>query len=253
MNAYDLLKYFAKLSGFPRARIDNRIDELLKFFGLYKWKYTRVDKFSKGMKQKLGVIQAIIHNPDIIFLDEPQSGLDPQARIELRRFIKKLQQKEKTIFLSSHLLHEISEICNKIALINLGNIIKFDTIENLGVVLRTNELIVNLLNDISKDKVPKIRNKMTGELEPYLVDDIDEDIAQFPINYFPLTKEFRIYYDGKANSKAEILKILLKEFSSDFTITSYSQPKTHQLERIYEELIKPRPMKSNLKEQRGES
>jgi len=246
MTAYDLLKYFAKLTDYPRNKIDDRIDELLKLFNLYQWKYTRVDKFSKGMNQKLGIIQAIIHDPEIIILDEPQMGLDPKARLELRRFLKILNSRGKTIFLASHLLHEISEICNKIALINLGKIIKFDTIENLGVNLRTNEVIVNILNDIEEGALPELLNNMIQKLKPYLIKSVNLDITEQPINYSPLTKEFRIYYNGKKESKAEILKILLEEFDSDFTVTSFSQPRTHQLERIYEELIQKEPRRSQL-------
>ncbi len=250
MTAYDLLKYFAKLTDYPRNKIDDRIDELLKLFNLYQWKYTRVDKFSKGMNQKLGIIQAIIHDPEIIILDEPQMGLDPNARLELRRFLKLLQARGKTIFLASHLLHEISEICNKIALINLGKIIKFDTIENLGVNLRTNEVIVNILNEIKEADLPEIQNKMIQKLNPYLVKSLDPNISKQSINYYPLTKEFRIYFDGKNESKAEILKILLQEFQSDFKVTSFSQPRTAQLERIYEELIQKEPTRSQIEEGR---
>jgi len=250
MTAYDLLKYFAKLTDYPRNKIDDRIDELLKLFNLYQWKYTRVDKFSKGMRQKLGIIQAIIHDPEIIILDEPQMGLDPKARLELRRFLKLLQARGTTIFLASHLLHEISEICNKIALINLGKIVKFDTIENLGGILRANELIVNVLNNINEEDLPELQNKISQKLEPYLIKSEDPNISIPPINYSPLTKEFIFLYDGKNESKAEILKILLQDFSSDFTVTSFSQPKTAQLERIYEELIKKEPKNNELKERR---
>lgn len=251
MNAYDLLKYFAKLSNYPKDKIDSRIDELLKLFNLYKWKYTRVDKFSKGMNQKLGIIQAIIHDPEIIILDEPQMGLDPKARLELRRFIKTLQVQGKTIFLASHLLHEISEICNKIALINLGKIIQFDTIENLGGILQANELIVETLTEINESKLPELQGRMIQDLNSYLASNIHPNQSPPSISYSPLAKEFRILYNGKKEAKAEILRILIENFSTDFTVTSFSEPKTHQLERIYEELIKVDPSKKELKERRS--
>jgi ABC-2 type transport system ATP-binding protein len=123
MTAYQLLKYFAKLQNYPKDKIEERIDDLLALFKLSDWKHENVKTFSKGMTQKLGIIQAIIHDPEIIILDEPQTGLDPLARVEIRRYIRELQSLGKTTFVASHMLYEISEVCDKIALINYGEII----------------------------------------------------------------------------------------------------------------------------------
>lgn len=238
MSPYQLLKYFAKLANYPDEKIDARIDRFLKMFKLYEWKYQTIDKFSKGMKQKLGLIQAVIHDPEIIILDEPQTGLDPKARIEVRTFIKNLKGQDKTIFVASHLLHEISEVCDKVALLNHGEIIAFDTIENLEINLKANELIVQILETIQPENRETVLNRLLETLNPYLAKDLDPNISPSPINYDPLAKEINIYYDGKKRSRAEILKLLMNEFSSEFTISLFSQPKSSQLERIYEELIK---------------
>jgi ABC-2 type transport system ATP-binding protein len=247
MNPYQLLKYFAKLANYPEEKIEDRIDELLKMFNLYEWKYKTVDKFSKGMKQKLGLIQAVIHEPEIIILDEPQTGLDPKARIEVRAFIKNLKSQGKTIFVASHLLHEISEVCDKVALLNRGNIIAFDTIEKLELNLKSNELIVQILENIESERIEPLITQLIQRLDPYLAKDIDPNISPEPVRYDPSTKEFIIYYDGKKSSRAEILKLLMSEFDSEFTVSLFSQPKSTQLERIYEELIKDetRTSKSN--------
>jgi len=236
MTPAQLLTYFAKLQNYSNDQIEDRMDKLLKLFNLYEWKYETVDEFSKGMKQKLGIIQAIIHDPDFIILDEPQTGLDPKARIEVRRFIRALQKQGKTIFVASHLLHEISEICDKIALISYGKIIAFDTIEKLEVKLRTNELLFQTLQDITPDKLKPIIDKLTEKLDPYLDKDLDPKISKIPIFYDSKDKEFNIYYDGKRESRAKILKILMNEFP-EFDVISFSQPRTSQLERIYEQLI----------------
>ena len=82
-----LLKLFAKLKQYPKEKINQRIDELLTTFNLISWQDKKVKTFSKGMLQKLGFIQAIIHDPEILFLDEPQTGLDPNARFEIRNYI----------------------------------------------------------------------------------------------------------------------------------------------------------------------
>ncbi|TFF99365.1 MAG: ABC transporter ATP-binding protein [Promethearchaeota archaeon] len=238
MTPYQLLKYFAKLANYPKEKIDERIDELLKMFNLFEWKYKTVDKFSKGMKQKLGLIQAVIHDPEIIILDEPQTGLDPKARIEVRAFIKDMKSQGKTIFVASHLLHEISEVCDKVALLNRGQVIAFDTIENLETNLKTNELIVQILESLDSEKIEPIIKQLIQNLDPYLAKDVDPNIAPRPVKYDPISKEFILYYDGKKRSRAEILKILFSQFNSEFTISLFSQPKSSQLERIYEELIK---------------
>jgi ABC-type multidrug transport system ATPase subunit len=190
------------------------------------------------MTQKLGIIQAIIHDPEIIILDEPQTGLDPLARIEIRKYIRELQSLGKTIFVASHMLYEISEVCDKIALINYGKIIGFDTVENLARILKTSILNAKLLNPLNPTELGPLLDKLTSRLKPYLDQELDPKISPIPIIYRPEKQALRLFYDGTAKSQAEILKILIKEFESDFTITSFTQPKTSQLEMVYEEMVK---------------
>lgn len=234
---YRLLKYIANLRNFPKEKLNQRIDDLLKVFNLTKWKYRKVKTFSKGMIQKLGFIGAIIHDPEIIILDEPQTGLDPNARIDVRKYIRSLQNKGKTIFVASHMLYEITEVCDKIALINQGSIIEFDTLDNLESLLRTKELICEILKPIPSEKRDSIIKKLIQNLEPYLENDLDPAISEVSIMYNPQEKSFIIYYDGTEESRANILDILVNEFKSDFTINSFSKPKTSQLERLYTQLI----------------
>ncbi|MFW9785443.1 MAG: ABC transporter ATP-binding protein, partial [Candidatus Heimdallarchaeota archaeon] len=238
MTAYQLLRYFANLQQYPRERIDERIDELLKLFRLTDWKYEKVKNFSKGMTQKMGIIQAIINDPEIIILDEPQTGLDPLARVEIRRYIRELQSLGKTIFVASHMLYEISEVCDKIALINLGSIIGFDTVENLALTLKTSELNCVLLEPLSPSELEPLLNRLTDRLDSYLDQNLDPNISKIPIKYYPEQQGLKIFYDGKNESKGEILKILIKEFESDFTVISFTQPRTSQLERVYTEMVK---------------
>jgi ABC-2 type transport system ATP-binding protein len=238
MTAYELLKYFAKLQKYPKDKINARIDELLKLFRLSDWKHKNVKTFSKGMTQKLGVIQAIIHDPDIIILDEPQTGLDPLARIEIRKYIRELQSLGKTIFVASHMLYEISEVCDKIAMINYGQIIGFDTVENLARKLKTSELNCLLLNPLKPEELEPIIKQLTERLNPYLDQDLDPNVSKIPVKYNPEHQGIKIFYDGRVESKGEILKILIKEFQSAFTVISFTQPKTSQLERVYSEMVK---------------
>ncbi|MHA1107367.1 MAG: ABC transporter ATP-binding protein [Promethearchaeota archaeon] len=237
MTAYQLLRYFAKLQHYPKDKINDRIDELLTFFKLSEWKYKNVKTFSKGMIQKIGIIQALIHDPDIIVLDEPQTGLDPLARIEIRKFLRELQTMGKTIFIASHMLYEISEICDKIALINHGEIIGFDTVENLAITLKANELNCVVLEPIEPKNLAPILERLTNRLQSYLDQDLDPRISTIPIKYNQENQGFKFYFDGKKESKVEILKVLIKEFETDFSVISYIQPRTSQLERVYIEMV----------------
>jgi len=238
MTAYQLLRYFANLQNYPKDQIDERINELIRLFKLTEWKHEKVKTFSKGMVQKLGIIQALIHDPEIVILDEPQTGLDPLARVEIRRYIRKLQSQGKTIFIASHMLYEISEVCDKIALINYGSIIGFDTVENLARVLKTSELNCVLLDPLNPSELEPLLNRLSEKLNSYLDQNLDPLISKIPIKYYPEKQGFKIFYDGRNESKGEILKILIKDFESDFTVISFTQPKTSQLERVYAEMVK---------------
>jgi ABC-2 type transport system ATP-binding protein len=237
MTAYQLLKYFGRIQRYPKDKLENRIDELLAFFKLSDWKFERVRKFSKGMVQKLGIIQAILHDPDIIILDEPQTGLDPLARIEIRKYLRDLQSLGKTIFVASHMLYEISEICDKIAMIHNGKIVAFDTVENLALTLKTSELNCLVLKPLDTEKLTPLLNRMVERLNPYLDQNLDPNTSKIPIAYNVEHQGFKLYFDGKIESKGKILKILVNEFESDFTVISFTQPKTTQLERVYTQMV----------------
>jgi ABC-type multidrug transport system ATPase subunit len=164
--------------------------------------------------------------------------LDPLARVEIRKYIRELQSQGKTIFVASHMLYEISEVCDKIALINYGSIIGFDTVENLALTLKTSELNCELLNSINASELERLIDRLAESLDPYLDKNLDPMISKIPVKYYPEQQGFKIFYDGKNESKGEILKILVKEFESDFTVVSFTQPKTSLLERVYAEMVK---------------
>ncbi|MFX1393229.1 MAG: ABC transporter ATP-binding protein [Promethearchaeota archaeon] len=247
MTANQLLRYYASSQNYPAEKTNDRIDELLQLFKLSDWKHKKVKTFSKGMTQKLGIIQALLIDPQIIILDEPQTGLDPKARIEIRRIIRELQKQGKTIFVASHMLHEISEVCDKIALINHGKIIGFDTIENLEKDLATKELNCQLLEPIPEEKIKEIIDNLLLKLEPYLDNNLDKDVNEIPIKYFADKAIFKIYYDGMKESRGNILDILVSQFKSDFTLISFTRPKTSKLEQIYIEMIIEDEPKLNIK------
>jgi len=126
-----VMKYFGELSGMKKSEIEGRIDPLLSLVKMKKWKKTKIKSYSKGMMQRLGIAQALINNPDVIFLDEPTDGVDPIGRKEIRDILLKLKDEGKTIFLNSHLLSEIEMVCDSIAILNKGKLIREGTVEEI--------------------------------------------------------------------------------------------------------------------------
>ncbi len=142
ITARDNLEYYARLYSVPDRR--RKIEEMLEFAGLTGRKNDRVGNFSKGMKRKLGLARALIHDPEVLFLDEPTAGLDPEAQKMVRDLLLRLSGERKmTIFLNSHDLDEVQRICSKAAIIQDGQIRAFDTIENLRG--RTEETSVRIV------------------------------------------------------------------------------------------------------------
>ncbi|AAW39431.1 ABC transporter ATP-binding protein [Dehalococcoides mccartyi] len=131
LSAYENLRYFADIYRIPNR--EARINELLEFFDLNGRRNDPAGKFSKGMKRKLALAKAIMHKPEVLFLDEPASGLDPEAQKNFRDLILSLSREgNMTIFLNSHDLDEVQRICNKVAIIKGGKLLAWDSLANLG-------------------------------------------------------------------------------------------------------------------------
>lgn len=136
LSGYDNIKIFARTIGNINK---NRIDEVLETVGLKKRAKSKARTYSLGMKQRLSVATALLNNPDLMILDEPTNGLDPSGIIEFRELIKSLGEQGKTIFLSSHLLHEVEQVCDHLAIINKGKYIAQGSVDELlhrGKMLR---------------------------------------------------------------------------------------------------------------------
>jgi ABC-2 type transport system ATP-binding protein len=130
-SGWSLMDFYGKLMGLERRHRRRRSAELLELVGLTKRMYSKVSTYSKGMKQRLGVAQAILHDPDVIFLDEPTDGVDPVGRREIRAIMDRLRDDGKTVFLNSHLLGEVELICDRVAIMQRGEIIREGTVEAL--------------------------------------------------------------------------------------------------------------------------
>jgi ABC-2 type transport system ATP-binding protein len=131
LTAWQVLRLYGSLSGAGPKQIQENAAKWLERLDLGRWRDVRVSKFSKGMNERLAFAQALVHDPDFLFLDEPTDGLDPMGRREVRQICRELADAGKTVFINSHILAEIELICGRIALMKEGQIIEQGTIREL--------------------------------------------------------------------------------------------------------------------------
>lgn len=137
--------------------------EALEAVGLAEHANKKAGKFSFGMKKKLGVAQAIIHDPELLFLDEPTSGMDAESVIQIQRLIKSLHNKGKTIFLTSHNLDEVEKLCTRIAIMKEGRIVKIGTMDELRAFYRTNIIVKIRHSIVPVSEEQKLRQWLEGK------------------------------------------------------------------------------------------
>lgn len=152
MPVIDYLKFVAKLQGLPNERIRDRIFEMIQICGLKGEKHKKIRELSKGYKQRVGLAQALIHDPEVLILDEPTTGLDPNQIVEIRALIKKIG-KEKTVLLSSHILAEVEATCDRIIIINKGKIVADGTSEELRKQAQCDEILKIQILDGDKNEI----------------------------------------------------------------------------------------------------
>ena len=126
----ETLSYLGRLRGMRGDGLRGRIKEVIKLVRLEEWGAVKIGKFSRGMKQRLALAQALLHDPPILILDEPALGLDPRGVVEFRQIIEEVG-KEKTLFFASHQLVEVAQICNQVAIIDHGKLLAYDSIAQL--------------------------------------------------------------------------------------------------------------------------
>jgi len=132
LTALQNLEFFGTLAGMEKTDLKQRIDELLTFFGLEKRAQDRVNQFSKGMKQRLALARAFLHRPELIYLDEPTTGLDPESALQVRELIESIRKQDgHTVFLCTHHLDEAQRLCDRVAILNRGRILAMGTLDEL--------------------------------------------------------------------------------------------------------------------------
>jgi ABC-2 type transport system ATP-binding protein len=166
LTAEELLDYFAQLFGYAAADRQKRVASLLDRIGLGRERRMQLRKYSKGMVQRVGIAQALLNDPDVIFLDEPMSGLDPLGRREIRSLILELRNQGRTIFFSSHILADAEALCSRVAVVAGGRLAACGSLADiLAFEVRGWELVVADLSPAALQGVTPVARRVT-EISP---------------------------------------------------------------------------------------
>ena len=218
MPVLEYLYFIAELQNVPKNKIQDRIAQMVKVCGLNVEKHKKISELSKGYKQRVGLAQAMIHDPEILILDEPTTGLDPNQIVEIRNLIREIGR-EKTVILSTHILPEVEATCDRILIINDGKIVADGTSESLRKQAQGQEVLkVGISEADSKDKVIEQLQSLSTV---GLVDPVKDGNFTFVIN----SKD-------DASSKKSIFEMCVK----NNWILSELTPIETKLEDIFREL-----------------
>lgn len=211
LKTYEYMEFYADINYVSYKNRKKKIDELLELVNLVNKKYDYVDSLSRGMKQRLCLARCLIHDPSFLILDEPASGMDPRARIEMKNILKTLQDSGKTILISSHILPELAELCNQIGIIQQGKIEFSGSVDDImKEVYKSNILEIKVLGN---------KNKALNILNSY------EDV----IKATNTGDYIKVSFDGNEAQMADMLKYLIR---NDIDVVSYNEAKT-DLEDIF--------------------
>ena len=215
----EALMMIAEIRGVPRTERSKKIEEAVSEVHMEEWMDKRVGKLSKGMKQRICIASALLSDPTILLLDEPTNGLDPRGMSEVRGIIKSLKSQKRLIFMSSHILSEVSEVCDEVAMIDHGKLVVYDTIPNVAAKFIGGENIVEV----------ELQRPIESEL-------IIKKIAAIPSIVTAEKKDDRnltIRFSGGSDTQEKILSDLVK---MNIGVISY-RPASSELEDAYLKLI----------------
>ncbi len=213
----ETLSYLGRLRGMDGNSIKLRSNEVLQQVKLEQWRTTRIGKFSKGMKQRLAIAQALLHEPELLILDEPTSGLDPRGMVEVREIIKELKKQKYTIFMSSHLLGEVQEVCDRAALIDHGKILVYDSIDKLKTLTKVVKLEVTTVGPVSDALLDKVK----GLKNVHAVERVNHNV-------------FLVTFEGPVDERADLLAGIM---GAGAKVSEFS-PVGLPLEMLYMDLVK---------------
>jgi ABC-2 type transport system ATP-binding protein len=160
----ETLRFFGRLSGLRGARLRERVNELLDLVGLSKARKRRLGTYSKGMLQRIGLAQALIHDPRLVVLDEPTAGVDPAGSREIRDLILNLKSRGITVLLSSHLLAQAQEICDRVGILAGGVLVREGHLQELIAIENQTELVIADASAQLVDEIESVINRSNAKL-----------------------------------------------------------------------------------------
>jgi ABC-2 type transport system ATP-binding protein len=210
------LEYYGALAKVDRRTRKRRTAELLELVGLKDKAKTKVGTYSKGMQQRIGLAQALMHEPELVVLDEPTDGLDPMGRRQVRQILAQLRDEGKTVFINSHLLGEVELVCDRVAILNAGKVVRQGTIDELTAGNMFHEIELDgPPNDILREAVAAaLSGKVTVEVENNVIRINTRD----PMAVQPVIDSIR-------RQSATILSVRpVRQSLEDFFISAVSEP-----------------------------
>lgn len=218
LKADEYLDFYGASYGIPEPKRAELIPQLLELVNLSHKRYEYVDLLSRGMKQRLCLARALIHDPKVLILDEPASGLDPRARVEMRDILRQLKDMGKTILISSHILPELAEMCDEIGVIDGGKLIAHGSVSDIQAQLKGERLITVKLKGLT-DRAARF-----FEEDPF-VTGLEQDIEKHTITF---------KYRGSEDDQMRLLKHALEE---NLSVLSFAEQET-DLEDVFMEITK---------------
>ncbi|HEY4612959.1 MAG TPA: ABC transporter ATP-binding protein [Bacteroidota bacterium] len=155
LSGLETLMMFGRIHGLDSRKLKEKSQSLLQQVGLKDWAHHKIKKYSKGMLQRLGLAQALLNDPDVLFLDEPTDGVDPVGRKEIRDLLRELRNRGTTIFLNSHILSEVELICDRVAILNKGQVIKVGSVD--AITRKQDEYEFHISEDVSTELLNQVR------------------------------------------------------------------------------------------------
>jgi ABC-2 type transport system ATP-binding protein len=174
LNARQVLYYYGKMGGISPSILKDRIPQLLRLVKLEDWEGVKIRKYSKGMLQRLGIAQALVNDPELLFLDEPTDGIDPVGRREVRDILLKIREEGKSIFLNSHLLSEVELVSDEIAILKNGRMIQRGKVQDFISVKDTYQIQLKDGDVIASEISKKLKIELQKKNGSYLIAVLDD-------------------------------------------------------------------------------
>jgi len=219
LKATEYLHFYGASYGIPRAEREQLIPQLLELVNLTDKADTYVDSLSRGMKQRLCLARCLVHDPEVLILDEPASGLDPRARIEMREILKELKLMGKTIIISSHILPELAEMVDEIGVIEHGEMVAQGKVSDIQNRLRVKKVIHIRTLERGEELAEKLRD------EPFVTSVLTDNTG------------VHVHYSGDDVQQSELLR---KVISWEIPIVSFQEAQSN-LEDVFLEITKGGP------------